>query len=79
MPKRLLHLTNIHEAAQALHKLLLGTPGYLRSQVITTPSKTGAVIVPDKCEIVVYVTTEEYLSGGSVFNTWPVRYEIGNG
>jgi hypothetical protein len=78
MSKNLKHLMNIHEAAQALHKLFVDSPWYIRTQVLSVPPDRQ--VVTDKREqqeIVVYVRTRA--AGGQLtsYNSWPVRYEIG--
>jgi hypothetical protein len=79
MSKNLRHMTSIQEAANELHKLLLGTPGYIRTQVMSSPETAGPVTNrQDKRAIVVYVRSADNLSEPSVFNSWPVRYELGS-
>ncbi len=76
--KNLRHLQSAQEAAQELHKLLLGTPWYIRTQVFTlrqAPSPVSDKL--EKKEIVVYVRDIKASgSGPATFNTWPVRYEL---
>lgn len=75
--KNLKHLTNIHEAAHELHKRLLGSPWYIRIQVMTQPPASGPVSnKEEKKEIVVFVRDESQASGPTTFNSWPVRYEV---
>lgn len=79
MSKNLKHMTSIQEAAQELHKLLLGTPGYLRTQVMSEPEVRGPVTTKqDTRTIVVYYNNSNSLSGPTTFNSWPVRYELGS-
>lgn len=76
--KNLQHLTNVHEAAQDLHKMFCNSDWYIRAQVITMPPKTGAVTNKrEVVEIVVYVRDLEAKNGPDTFKSWPVRYELG--
>ncbi len=78
MSKNLSHMTNIHEAANELHKLLVNSPGYIGTQVMSLPETSSIVTSKqDKRYIVVYVKSEEYLLKESSFNSWPVRYGLG--
>ncbi len=79
MSRNLSHLTSIHEAAQELHKLLLGAPWYIRCQVFSHPPERGAATdKKEKREIVVYVKDQKAVDSGiTTFNSWPVRYEQG--
>ncbi len=80
MSRNLKHLTNIHEAAQELHKRLLGVSWYLRCQVFSQPpERTAATDKREKREIVVYVKDLQTAEAGGMttFNSWPVRYEQG--
>ena len=78
--RKLQHLTSIHEAAQELHRRLLGVPWYIRCQVFShPPERAAATDKQERREIVVYVKdvqAAEY-SGMTMFNSWPVRYEQG--
>ncbi len=80
MSKKLQHLTNIHEAAQELHRLLLGVSWYIRCQVFSHPPERAATTdKQERKEIVVYVKDvgAGENSGMTTFNSWPVRYEQG--
>jgi hypothetical protein len=73
--KNLKHLSNIHEAAQELHKRLIGSSWYIRAQVLSLPPEAGPVQSrEERREIVVY-TKEAGITGPETFNSWPVRYE----
>lgn len=77
MSKNFRHMSNIHEAAQELHRLFLGSSWYIRCQVMSLPpEKSAATDKKEKREIVVYVND---LSVNPIdnFNSWPVRYEKG--
>lgn len=78
MSRNLKHLTSIHEAAQELHRLLLGASWYIRCQVFSLPpEKAAATDKREKREIVVYVKDLAAAGGMTTFNSWPVRYEQG--
>jgi len=78
MSKNLKHLTSIHEAAQELHRRLLGIPWYIGCQVFSLPPEQGAAIdKQERREIVVFVRDIDQTFGMSTFNSWPVRYEKG--
>lgn len=80
MNRKLQHLTNIHEAAQELHRRLLGVPWYIRCQVFTHPPDRAATVdKQERREIVVYVKDLKAAEAGGMttFNSWPVRYEQG--
>lgn len=79
MSNQLRHLTNIHQAADELHKRLLGLPNYIRCQVFThSPERKAAVDKHEWKEIVIFVKDPQD-AGNSMtqFNSWPVRYEQG--
>lgn len=77
--KNLSHLSNIHEAAQELHRLLLGSPWYINVQVVSQPPDAGPTTDKrERQDIVVFVRDAEKLTGGmNNFRSWPVRYELG--
>lgn len=80
MSRNLKHLTSIHEAAQELHKRLLGVPWFIRCQVFSqSPERAAATDKREKREIVVYVKDLQAaeVGGMTTFNSWPVRYEQG--
>ncbi len=82
MNRHLSHLTNIHEAAQELHRRLQGVSWYIDVRVISSPpERAAATDKQEKREIVVYVRTKEAVEANAMtsFNSWPVRYEVGNG
>jgi hypothetical protein len=78
--KNLSHMTSIQEAAQELHKMLLGTPWYIRIQVMSQPPTDRSAVTDkqEKRDIVVFVRTKAALGGPlTTFKSWPVRYELG--
>jgi hypothetical protein len=76
MAKNLRHLLSVEEAAQQLHRLLFGSPWYVRCQVFTVPAVRATVVSKEeKKEIVVYVRDLAAAGGPSVYNSWPIRYE----
>lgn len=79
MSKQLRHLTNIHQAADELHKRLLGLPNYIRCQVFThSPERQAVVDKHETKEIVIFVKDLQAANNGMIqFNSWPVRYEQG--
>jgi hypothetical protein len=80
MAKNLSHLSNIHEAANSLHRLLVGSPGYLNIQVMSAPETKGPVTKRQESrEIVVFVRSKEHVLEPTIYNSWPVRYEVGSG
>ncbi len=79
MSKNLSHLTNVHAAAQELHRLFLGTSWYINCQVLSLPPDRSIISGrQEKQEIVVYVRDLAAAAGNTAnFNTWPVRYALG--
>jgi hypothetical protein len=76
--KNLRHMTSIQEAAQELHRRLLGAPWYIGVQVMTHSAAKGPVSSKqDKQEIVVFVRDLAGVGSLTTFNSWPVRYELG--
>lgn len=77
--KNLNHIANIHQAAQELHKLLLGNKWYVNVQVMTKPNADGPVsFKEEKKEIVVFVRSSHRVVGSpATFKSWPIRYEVG--
>lgn len=76
MSKNLRHLTSVHEAAQELHKLLLGSPWYVACQVLSRRHAPGAVTTKQHQQEIVVTVTDVAATAGALtdFNSWPVRY-----
>lgn len=82
MSRQLTHMTNIHQAAQELHKRFQGVAWYIDCRVLSLPpERTAATDKQERREIVVYVRNKEAAEGNAMttFNSWPVRYEVGSG